>query len=101
MTIGQQANWREAWQRLQAGPLFEGQSAAYVHAAQVLASRGCRTEAAAAFTEALRLDPNHLPALRGLASLAQSLGQSELAAELRQRVAALEVADLSLEESAR
>lgn len=101
MKIGQGVNWREARKALQVGPLVEGQPAAYVHAAQTLASRGRRAEAAAALEEALRVDPNHLPALRALASLAQSLGAPALAAELRQRVVAIEVAGLSLEERGR
>ena len=97
MTIGHEPNWREVWKTLQAGPLLEGQPAGYVHAAQVLSSRGRRAEAAAALQEALRVDPNHLPALRALASLAQSQGAPALAAELRQRVVAIELAGLSLE----
>jgi predicted TPR repeat methyltransferase len=101
MTIVHEPDWRKAWADLKAGPLVEGRPPAYVHAAQMLAARGLRAEAAAALREALRCDPNFLPALRWLASLAQAEGATAAAAEYRQRVVALEVAPLNLGDEAR
>lgn len=101
MTIGHEPDWRKAWADLKAGPLVEGRPPMYFHVAQMLAAQGFRAEAAAALREALRCDPNFLPALRWLAALAQTEGATATAAEYRQRVVAIELAAMNLEEHAR
>lgn len=94
-------DWRKAWTELKVGPLVEGGPSAYVHIAQVLAARGRRAEAAAALREAQRRDPDSLPALRALAALAQTEGDTATAAQYRQRIVTIELAQLNLDDRAR
>ena len=67
-----------------------------VRLGRLLAMRGCVTEARAAFTAVLRQHPQHVPALAGLATLAEAVGEAETALALLERAAAIAPAELEL-----
>jgi hypothetical protein len=82
--------WRAVWERLGLGPQTNGHPLIVFQAAQLLLCRAEHAAAELAFREVLAREPNHLPALRWLATLLQNRGLTEEAALFRQRHEALE-----------